>query len=157
MAGWDYDGGLGLARPAVGAHPIETDEAMRLLASVSYGRVVFTLQTLPAIRPVNHLVDQGRIVIRSRLTSSISAAARSRDGVVVAYEADSIDSQARAGWSVVVTGRAYTLTDPDQVLWYEQLLQPWVNHADTVVAIEPEIITGLRLTGDVWDSSIRGQ
>jgi pyridoxamine 5'-phosphate oxidase-like protein len=148
MGEWDYDGGLGLAQPAVGAQPIPAHEAMLLLASVSYGRVVFTLKTLPAIRPVNHLVDQGRIVIRTRLTSSISASARSRDGMVVAYEADSIDTQARAGWSVVVTGRAYTLTDADEVFRYEQLLQPWVNHADTVIAIDPEIVTGFRIAGD---------
>jgi len=140
-----YDGGLGLAQLADGARRLDDAEAMRLLASVSYGRVVFTLNALPAIRPVNHLLDDGRIIIRTRLTASISAAVRSSEGIIVAYEADSIDSQTRTGWSVVVTGRAHTLTDPDEVMRYEQLLEPWVNHADTVVAIEPEIITGLRL------------
>jgi hypothetical protein len=118
---------------------------MRLLASIGYGRVVFTLNALPAIRPVNHLVDEGRVIIRTRLTSAISTAVRSTDSVVVAYEADSLDPQCRAGWSVVITGRAHTLTDPDQVSRYEQLLHPWVNHADTVVAIEPDIITGFRI------------
>ena len=44
-----------------------------------------------------------------------------------------------------MTGRAYTVTDPDQVARYEQLLHPWVNHADTVVAIEPGIVTGFRI------------
>jgi hypothetical protein len=38
-------------------------EAMRLLASVGYGRVVFTRDALPAIRPVNHLVDPGRVIV----------------------------------------------------------------------------------------------
>jgi hypothetical protein len=145
MRNWGYNGGLGLAQPANGAELLDSATAMRLLASVDYGRVVFSLSTLPAIRPVNHLVDEGRVIIRTRLTASISTAVRSGDGVVVAYEADSLDPQTRTGWSVVVTGRAYTLTDPDQVLRYEQLLHPWVNHADTVVAIEPEIITGLRI------------
>jgi nitroimidazol reductase NimA-like FMN-containing flavoprotein (pyridoxamine 5'-phosphate oxidase superfamily) len=140
-----YNGGLGLAQPPNGAQLLDSATATRLLASVDYGRVVFSLKTLPAIRPVNHLVDEGRIIIRTRLTASISTAVRSGDGVVVAYEADSLDPQTRTGWSVVVTGRAYTLTDPDQVLRYEQLLHPWVNHADTVVAIEPEIVTGLRI------------
>ena len=78
---------------------------MRLLASVDYGRVVFTLNALPAIRPVNHLVDDGRIIIRTRLTTTISAVMGSaRSGVVVAYEADNFDPQSRAGWSVVATG-----------------------------------------------------
>ena len=119
--------------------------AMRLLASVDYGRVVFTLAALPAIRVVNHLVDGDRIIIRTRLTATISAAVRSADGVVIAYEADRIDPPTRTGWSVVATGLARTLTDPDEVARYEELLHPWVNHADTVVAITPAMITGLRL------------
>ncbi len=145
MSGWSYDGGLGLAQPASGAQRLDDVEAMRLLASVDYGRVVFTVKTLPAIRPVNHLVDEGQLIIRTRLTAAISATIRSSEAVVVAYEADHIDPQTRTGWSVVVTGRAHTLTDPDQVLRYEQRLHPWINHADTVVAIAPEIITGFRI------------
>ncbi|MDT5143063.1 MAG: hypothetical protein QOD02_1100 [Mycobacterium sp.] len=141
----DYDGGLGLGQPAAGAQRLDRIEAIRLLASISYGRVVFTLNALPAIRPVNHLLDEGRIIIRTRLTASISAAVRSGEGIVVAYEADSIDPQTQTGWSVVVTGHAHTITDPDQVSRYEQLLHPWVNHADTVIAIEPAIITGFRI------------
>ena len=141
-----YDGGLGLTQPAVGAQRLDTDEAIRLLASVEFGRVVFTVNSLPAIRPVNHLLDDGRIIIRTRLTSAISSRARSADGIVVAYEADSIDPHTRTGWSVVATGRAHTITDPDQVARYEQLLHPWVNHASTVVAIEPKFITGFHIT-----------
>jgi hypothetical protein len=141
-----YDGGLGLERPAEGSQPLDRVEAMRLLASVSYGRVVFTLAALPAIRPVNHLVDEDRIIIRTRLTTSISAAVQSTTaGVVVAYEADSFDPERHAGWSVVVTGRARTVTDSDQIARYERLLHPWVNHADTVLAIDPYIVTGFRI------------
>jgi hypothetical protein len=145
MGGWSYDGGLGLTQPAAGAQRLDEAEAIRLLASISYGRVVFTIKSLPAIRPVNHLVDEGRVIIRTQLTAAISGAVRSSDGVIVAYEADSIDPQTQTGWSIVVTGHAHTITDPDQVLRYEQLLHPWINHADTVVAIEPEIITGFRI------------
>ena len=145
MGGWSYDGGLGLTQPAAGAQRLDEAEAIRLLASISYGRVIFTIKSLPAIRPVNHLVDEGRVIIRTRLTAAISGAVRSSDGVIVAYESDSIDPQTRTGWSIVVTGHAHTITDPDQVLRYEQLLHPWINHADTVVAIEPEIITGFRI------------
>ena len=145
MSGPGYDGGLGLAQPASGAHSLADAEAMQLLASVTYGRVVFTLNALPAIRPVNHLVHDGRIVIRTRLTSAISTAVRSADSLVVAYEADSLDAASRTGWSVVITGRAYTLTDPTQIARYEQSLRPWVNHADTVVVIEPDIVTGFRI------------
>jgi nitroimidazol reductase NimA-like FMN-containing flavoprotein (pyridoxamine 5'-phosphate oxidase superfamily) len=146
MSTWSgYDGGLGLEQPPAGAERLDDAEAMRLLAGVDYGRVVFTVKSLPAIRPVNHLVDGGRIIIRTRLTSAVSAAARANRGLVVAYEADSMDPRTRTGWSVVVAGRAHTVTDPDAVSRYEQLLHPWVNHADTVVAIEPEMVTGFRI------------
>lgn len=126
-------------------------EAMRLLASVGHGRVVFTRDALPAIRPVNHLVDAGRVIVRTRLSAKVSTEVRpsTDSGVVVAYEADDLDPQQRLGWSVVVTGLATTITDPEQVARYEQLLQPWVNLAmDTVIAIEPEIITGIRIAPD---------
>ena len=98
MRDQDYDGGLGLAQPAAGSQELSRVEAMRLLASVDYGRVVFTLNALPAIRPVNHLVDDGRIIIRTRLTTTISTVVGSaRSGVVVAYEADNFDPQSQAG------------------------------------------------------------
>jgi len=141
----NYDGGLGLAQPASGSQKVSRAEAMRLLASVDYGRVVFTMDALPAIRPVNHLVDEGRIIIRTRLTRAISTVVTSADsgGVVIAYEADDFDSRSRSGWSIVVTGWARRITDPEQVSRYERLLQPWVNHADTVLAIEPQTVSGV--------------
>jgi hypothetical protein len=145
MREWGANGGPGWAQPAAVAQVLDSARAIGLLASVDYGRVVFSLKSRPTIRPVNHLVDEGRVIICTRLTSAISTAVDPTDGVVVAYEADSIDPQTRTGWSVVVTGRAYSITDPGQVLRYERQLHPWVNHADTVVAIEPEIITGLRI------------
>lgn len=87
---------------------LDRDEAMRLLASVDHGRVVFTRAALPAIRPVNHLVVDGRVIVRTRLTAKVSVAVRSSAdaGVVVAYEADDLDPRRRTGWSVVVTGLA---------------------------------------------------
>ena len=143
---WNYDGGLGLAQPVNNSQMLSHAEAMRLLASVDYGRVVFTQKALPAVRPVNHLVDEGRIIIRTRLSTAISSVVASADdGVVVAYEADDFDSQSQSGWSVVATGWAHRVNDPGQVSRYERLLHPWVNHADTVLAIEPQIVTGFHI------------
>ena len=36
------------------------EESLRLLRSVSVGRLVFTHLALPAIRPVNHVVEGNR-------------------------------------------------------------------------------------------------
>lgn len=145
MRATGHDGGLDLTRPPDNAQKIDEVEAMRLLATAAYGRVVFTLNALPAIRPVNHLVDDGTIIIRTRLTTAISAAVRSATALIVAYEADSFDDESRTGWSVVVTGRAHAVSDPDRISHYEKLLHPWVNHADNVLAIEPDIVTGFRV------------
>lgn len=141
------------ASGSVAHEVVELDraQAMRLLASVTYGRVVFTRDALPAIRPVNHLVEDGRVIVRTRLSAKISTTVRSTtdSGVVVAYEADDLDAEQRLGWSVVVTGRATPITDPDEIARYEQLLRPWVNNVmDTVIAIEPEIVTGMRIVAD---------
>ncbi len=90
------DGGTSVVHDVV---ELDRDEAMRLLASVEYGRVVFTADALPAIRPVNHLVDDGRVIIRTRLNRKLSVSVRSSTDsrVVVAYEADDLDPQRRAG------------------------------------------------------------
>ncbi len=123
-------------------------EAMRLLASIDHGRVVFNDKALPTIRLVNHLVDDGRIIVRTRLAAKVSTVVRSGAdaGVVMAYEVDRLDPERRAGWSVAVTGWATTITDPQQLARYEQLLHPWVNMTmDTMIAIRPEIITGIRI------------
>ncbi len=111
-----------------------------------FGRVVFTHRALPAIRPVNHIVDNGDIIIRSSLGSGITSAAG--DGMVVAYEADQFDADSRTGWSVVVTGLARLVDDADDLARYEQLLEPWVDgRMDCVIRIPADLVTGYRLVG----------
>lgn len=128
-------------------------EAMALLSSATFGRVVFTSAALPAIRPVNHIVENGEIVIRTRRLSSIGAASsatdESRTGLVVAYEADDLDPATRLGWSVVATGFAVPITDPARLARIHEVLHPWVDAVmDTAFAIRPEIVTGYRFVAD---------
>jgi hypothetical protein len=117
---------------------------MSRLASVPVGRVVFTHRALPAIRPLNHLVDRGDVIIRSNLGSGIGTAGG--DGMVVAYEADTIDPASRTGWSVVVTGVARLVTEPTDIGRYERLLHTWVDGPrDCVIRIPPDLVTGYEL------------
>ncbi|MEU2563207.1 pyridoxamine 5'-phosphate oxidase family protein [Streptomyces longispororuber] len=138
--------------PAAGPrHSVHLDsaEALRLLGSVSLGRVVFTQHALPTIRPVNHLVDGGDIVIRTHEGSALTSRTRhsAGSGVVVAYEADAIDPVRHLGWSVVVTGYARLVTDPRELARYQALLHPWVDRTmDYAVRIHPDLVTGIRLT-----------
>jgi hypothetical protein len=121
-------------------------ESMRLLSTVSLGRLVFTHLALPAIRPVNHAVAGDQVIIRAYLGTAISAAVRDRGGTVVAYEADLIDPDTHLGWSVIIVGRATRLTDPAEAARYRELLQPWVGDgADDIIAIQADMVDGFRL------------
>ncbi|GAA3384158.1 pyridoxamine 5'-phosphate oxidase family protein [Streptomyces racemochromogenes] len=127
---------------------METDEALALLDTVEVGRVVFTRNALPAVRPVNHVVDAGDIVIRVQDDSTLAAllSAHAGTGVVVAYEADSIEPFDHLGWSVVVTGYATAVTDPHEIERYAGLLQPWVEGTTSgAIRIRPDLVTGFRL------------
>ncbi|MGC5562142.1 pyridoxamine 5'-phosphate oxidase family protein [Streptomyces sp. FR-108] len=131
---------------------LDSDEALRLLGSVSLGRIVFTQHALPTIRPVNHVLDAGNIVIRTHDGAALTTRTRQADGlgVVVAYEADAIDPDTHLGWSVVVTGYARLVTDPHEVARYQKLLRPWLHRSmEHAVLIHPDLITGVRLTETV--------
>ncbi len=128
---------------------LDRSRSLRLLGgSVPLGRLVFTQNALPAIRPVNHLMDGEDIVVRlndgATLTSIAPPAGEA--GLVVAYEADTIDPRTHLGWSVIDTGYAQLVTGPAQVARYENLLRPWVQQTmNGVLRIQPDLVTGFRL------------
>jgi nitroimidazol reductase NimA-like FMN-containing flavoprotein (pyridoxamine 5'-phosphate oxidase superfamily) len=125
---------------------LSRQRSLDLLASVPYGRVVFSQRALPAIRPVNHLVHDGHVIIRSNLGSALSVETTLSGAVVVAYEVDMIDATTQTGWSVVVTGTARTVLDEAEVSKYERLLHPWIDDGkDTVIRISIDLITGYAL------------
>lgn len=124
---------------------LERAAALRLLASVPLGRVVFTHKALPAVRPVNHLVDDGHIIIRTHAGAGILSAAAS--SVVVAYEVDQIDNERRLGWSVIVTGPAHLVRDAAAAERYGRLLRSWVDEprADLFLRIRIDLISAFEL------------
>lgn len=121
-------------------------ESLRLLSTVSLGRLVFTHLALPAIRPVSHAVTGEQVIIRAHLGNTISAAVGDRSGSVVAYEADVIDPDTHLGWSVIIVGRAARVTDQAEVARYRELLGPWVvDGVDDIIAIQADMVDGFRL------------
>lgn len=123
------------------------EESLELLGSVPLGRVVFSLRALPAVRVVNHVLDDGAIVFRTHEDAAIVPAASGPSGSVVAYQADDIDGRDRSGWSVVVTGVARLVDDPAAVARYLDILEPWVEgERGQVIRIDPEIVSGFLLT-----------
>ena len=125
---------------------LDRGEALRLLGSVSLGRIVFTQRAMPAVRPVNHILDSTGIIIRSHSGAAIISEADTGRGAVVAYEADNINPNYLLGWSVVVTGIARLVRDPGELARYRQALLPWVDREmDQVIRIQPDVVTGFHL------------
>ena len=124
------------------------DECLALLRGTSVGRIVFTRHAMPAIRPVNHLVDGRTIIIRTHLGAAIVSPAADASGVVVCYEADDLDPVRHTGWSVIVTGLARIVKDPAAIERYSSQLEPWIaGEMDYVLSIDPRFISGIRLVG----------
>jgi len=119
---------------------------MRLLGSVPVGRIVYTRGALPAVELVNFTLDEGDIVIRTDPSGKLAAATR---GAVVAFEADSADIAAHAGWSVTVVGVSQAVTDNDEIRRLERLgLDPWApGERPFFMKIPPTIVNGRRIGG----------
>jgi hypothetical protein len=119
-------------------------ECMRLVGSVPLGRIVYTRQALPAVELVNFALHDGDIVIRTDSSGKLAAATR---GAVVAFEADSVDVAAHAGWSVTVVGYSRAVTDSEEILRLELTgLEPWApEKRDHFIRISPSIVNGRRI------------
>ncbi|GAB0104169.1 pyridoxamine 5'-phosphate oxidase family protein [Nocardia sp. JMUB6875] len=132
------------------ARALPDAECLRLLAQARFGRIAYSRYALPAIRPVNHLIDEEMIIVGTGAGVGIPQYQQ-----VVAYEADSLDPDSQQGWCVIVTGTAEQITDPNQLAHYHQLLQPRLpGGQEKVLCIHPEVITGVEYlpAPDHWPS-----
>lgn len=118
---------------------------LELMRTVRFGRLFFIHNALPAVRPVNHLVDGDAIIIRATIGAAITREVGSQ-GLVVAYETDALDSARQLGWSVVVVGTARLVTDRNATERYRSMIEPWVaGPAEEVISISTEMMHGYRL------------
>lgn len=122
------------------------EECRTLLGSTPVGRIVYTRDALPAIAPVNFVMDRDEIVLRTASGSKLDAATRN---AIVAFEIDQIDPATQTGWSVVVVGHATHETDPAVIARMRQLpLRSWMpDEGQHYVRIRCEQVTGRLLDG----------
>jgi uncharacterized protein len=135
---------------------LDRDECLRLLAGVHVGRLIFTMNALPAVRPMNFALTDGLILLR---TAADSTVARKVDGQVVVFQADEFDAGSSSGWSVTVTGRAAVVTDPAAIGRYHAVpLVPWApGQRELFVTVGIELAEGLRIHGPATaESDSRG-
>ena len=129
---------------------LSRDECMRLMGSVPVGRIVYTRQALPAVELVNFALVDGDIVVRTSAEGKLAAATR---GAVVAFEADTVDLDVQAGWSVTIVGQARAVTDDEEIRRLEQVaLTSWVpGQSGHFIRIWPAIVNGRRVGGHARD------
>ena len=121
---------------------LDEDTCWRLLARASVGRVGFVdAERDLVVLPVNAGVHERRVIFR---TADGTSLARHGDGAIVAFEADHTDQVAEAGWSVLVRGRLWDVTDAAvPAEWSEFTVHPWAPPPrDRWMAIEPTRVTG---------------
>lgn len=129
-----------------GLEMLDREDCFRLLQQARIGRVGITTDAMPVVLPVNFALDGERIVFSSAPGTKLYVAAT---GTQVAFEADDVDSAARWGWSVCVTGPATVVKEAaDRDRLQALPLERWVPPGeDSYVVIEPQVVTGRRVKG----------
>lgn len=131
-----------------GLEVLARDECLRLLGSRTFGRIALTVRALPTVLPINFRLVGERIVFRTGTGSKLEAATC---GNVVAFEVDEVDPMDHGGWSVVVTGTATEVTDPEELEVLRQAAIPrWASSADgRFVQIPTSMLSGRRVVPGV--------
>jgi uncharacterized protein len=91
---------------------LDPRECERLLRSGAVGRVALSTPDGPHIVPVDYVVVDDTIVLRTSSYSVVGAYGRN---AMLAFEVSHVDRDRPAGWSVVARGRGWAEFDPEQV------------------------------------------
>ena len=136
--------GSGSAARQHALRTLTPEECFDLLESGGVGRVGFTSADGVVMLPVNFAVRAKAIVFRTAPDTLLAVHADTQ----VSFEADRVDEELHEGWSVLVQGRAHTVTDEHEISCLENRtdLQPWAAGArDVYVRITPARISGRRI------------
>jgi uncharacterized protein len=119
-------------------------QCFELLASQRLGRLAFVDDRGPVVLPVNFVVDNYMVIIRTDEGTKLTIA---RHGDRVAFEADAIDVASGSAWSVLIRGEAIEVTDRLERERLSNLpLRPWApGRKSHVVRILPAAVTGRRI------------
>lgn len=128
-----------------GLQILSREECLRLIREVPVGRIGVVVGGIPVVVPVNFTLLDDDVVVRTGTGQKLVAAV-SRSAV--SFEVDSLDLDAHAGWSVLITGGASEITRPDQRAAVSELgLESWISGRQRYIRIRSEVVSGRRLVG----------
>ena len=126
-----------------GLEILDRGECLRLLETARIGRIGITAGALPVVLPVRFQLQGDRIVFVAAIGSTLDGATRN---AVVAFEADDVEPQSCAGWSVTGTGLARDASAAELVEFAEIGLPRWAAWADDrLVVVSTERLSGRRI------------
>lgn len=95
---------------------LDREDCLRLLGSHQIARLVSGAAGTH-LRPVNYILAAGDILTRADQPID--------DGTAVTLEIDELDAVERQGWSVIVHGRAYAISEESVSADARERLAPW--------------------------------
>lgn len=127
--------------------PISETECWQLLETTTVGRLAFNTANGIVILPVNFLVHDERIYVRTEPGTTISALADGCDDV--AFEMDYHDGWNQFGWNVLVNGstaEAGTL-EGERAIASSGRLGPWApGNRSLMIRLLPRSLGGRRVS-----------
>jgi uncharacterized protein len=119
-----------------------------LLSAASIVRLAYTTNGQTHVFPVNAVVHEGEVVVRTTYGGKLAAAAH---GATMTVEADELDEITRTGWVVNVIGRARLIEDLDDLAVLELApLHPWApGDKEFLIGIGLDDVTGRRISPPV--------
>lgn len=120
------------------------EECLDLIRHRPIGRLGIHTGALPAIVPVNFVLTDDGVVIRTAPGTKLDQAMRN---AVVAFEVDDYDPMSHEGWSVNIVGIARELRDRAQIAEARRLPIPqWApGEREHFVSIGLDVVTGRRI------------
>lgn len=123
---------------------LDADQCRALIGTHGVGRIAVTAAEGPLVVPVNYGVVDDAIVFRTAAGSTPALAAGHR----VAFEVDHVDDAVSSGWSVLVRGRARTVTDPGERRRLDGQVhsRPWAGgRRDLWMRVDADTVSGRRI------------
>jgi nitroimidazol reductase NimA-like FMN-containing flavoprotein (pyridoxamine 5'-phosphate oxidase superfamily) len=120
---------------------LSVHECWDLLAGVTLGRLVTSVDGRPEIFPVNYVVQRRTILFRTAEGTKLVSAAINNH---VVFEVD--DHNVAEGWSVIVKGTAHSLRTNEAIEEAERAqVLPWTTSEKShYIRVTPETVTGRR-------------
>ena len=125
-------------------------DCVRLLRAGVGGRLAFVVDGEPHVIPVNYVVHEESVLVRTTPYSLLGTHAR---GTVVCFEVDQLDHENQRGWSVAVRGRVEVVDEPDDLAEIADTapLRSWAEGSRSLVLRIPWAEIGGRQLGEGWD------